>query len=177
MLNFADVVPAYGFRKLFSDAILLAACPELPAKTIGDYGCAGIFEHCTGLTNPIAVIPALNLGRNCLDSMYAGCSSLTSMSKLKATVMAPYCCNVMYYLTGLTSAEIPEVTLAEYCFRNMFYSCLSLKQISVNFTSWSNATEGWVTIVPSGGTFIKPAALPEKYGYGKIPTGWTVVNK
>lgn len=35
----------------------------------------------------------------------------------------------------------------------------------------------WVKDVAETGIFYKPSDLPEEYGYNKIPSGWTVINK
>ena len=92
------------------------------------------------------------LAGNCYDSMFSGC-------------------------TGLTSApELPATTLAPSCYRQMFSGCTKLSLIKVHFTAWGSQTSKWVSNVASAGTFYKPHVLTEEYGNDKIPTGWTVVN-
>lgn len=62
---------------------------------------------------------------------------------------------------------------------NMFRDCSNLKKITVNFTSWGDATDAftnWVYGVAANGTFYKPVALPTEFGVNRIPVGWTVVN-
>ena len=182
MLNYSDTVPASGFRKLFANSTAnsaLTSSPEMPAKSIGSLGCAGMFEKCTGMLSPIPEITAATLAENCFDSMYSQCSSMTAASVLKSPVMAQYCCQLMYYnCTSLESVDIPNVTLASYCFRRMFYGCSSLNLISTDMTSWSStATQDWVDGVAASGTFTKPSALSESYGPNRIPDGWKVVNK
>ena len=180
LLNYADTIPQYGFRKLFTGASALVSCPhDLTAKSIGAYGCAGTFELCSGMLTPIREIAIDTLAENCFDSMYARCGSIPYLSHVKATVMAPYCCTLMYYMCGnITSAYIPDVTLADYCFRRMFYYSSSLSGINTDITSWhQTATFEWLSGVAAFGTFIKTAALPEEYGTSRIPSGWTVINK
>ena len=179
LLNYADAVPSYGFRKLFSEASALTSSPELTAKTIGSYGCAGMFEKCTGLLSPIPEITALTIAENCFDSMYAQCSAMLTASALKSPVMAQYCCQLMYYqCISLASVYVLNATLATYCFRRMFYGCSSLALINTDMTSWtSTGTYEWVSGVADDGTFIKPTALTGESGVNRIPSGWTVIDK
>jgi uncharacterized repeat protein (TIGR02543 family) len=56
----------------------------------------------------------------------------------------------------------------------MFSGCTNLSYISVAFTSWTAATNGWTTSVAGSGIFIKPSALTTTTGVDNIPSGWTV---
>ena len=79
----------------------------------------------------------------------------------------------------LTKApELPATTLADKCYGYMFQSCINLNYIKVGFTNWGDYegqyTQDWLDSVSSEGTFVKPAALEQKFGYSYIPEGWTV---
>ena len=134
-----------------------------------------LFHSCSSLTAAPA-LPATSLKKNCYGSMFMECTSLTTAPELPAMNLAENCYNFMfYYCTSLTAApELPATNLATSCYRNMFKGCSSLNSITVHFTTWSSSTSFWVTNVPAGGTFHCPSNLPEKYGPGNIPTGWTV---
>ena len=118
------------------------------------------------------------LANYCYNSMFHGCTGLTSAPELPATTLNTSCYNRMFYgCTGLTSApELPATTLATYCYNSMFSGCTRLSLIKVNFTAWGTQTNTWVSNVSPTGTFYKPSALPEEFSTSKIPTGWTVVN-
>ena len=118
------------------------------------------------------------LATSCYRSMFQGCTGLTSAPELPATTLSASCYRSMFQgCTGLTSApELPATTLLRLCYRSMFQGCTRLSLIKVHFTAWGAQTNNWVSNVSPTGTFYKPSALPEGYGTGKIPTGWTVVN-
>ena len=65
---------------------------------------------------------------NCYNSMFDGCTSLTSAPALPATTLADYCYYYMFSgCTSLTTAPaLPATRLAEYCYHNMFNNCRSL---------------------------------------------------
>ena len=119
------------------------------------------------------------LAVSCYNSMFYGCTGLTSAPELPATTLAGSCYNSMFRdCTGLTSApELPATTLEIRCYASMFIGCTNLSLIKVHFTAWGAQTNSWVSEVASTGTFYKPTALPEEYGLSKIPTGWTVINE
>ena len=118
------------------------------------------------------------LAGHCYNSMFRGCTGLTSAPELPATTLAASCYNSMFRgCTGLTSApELPATTLETSCYRGMFSGCTNISLIKVHFTAWGTQTSAWVSNVPSTGTFYKPSALPDEFSTDRIPTGWTVVN-
>ena len=115
-----------------------------------------------------------------INGLVAASGDITSLRRfdLVHTAIASYCYNSMFSgCTGLTSApELPATTLAPLCYYSMFSGCTRLSLIKVHFTAWGPQTNTWVGNVPSTGTFYKPSALPEEFSTSKIPTGWTVVN-
>ena len=150
---------------------------DLEQAPLANYCYISMFQGCTGLTSA-PELPATTLASSCYRYMFSGCTSLTSAPGLPATKLASNCYYSMFEgCTGLTSApELLATRFARNCYRSMFYGCTNLSLIKVRFTSWGAKTTSWVENVKSTGTFYKPSALPEEYGTGKIPTGWTVVN-
>ena len=118
------------------------------------------------------------LAKYCYNSMFSGCTGLTSAPELPATTLASSCYRSMFYgCTGLTSApELPATTLATSCYSSMFEGCTNLSLIKVRFTAWETQTTNWVSKVKSNGTFYKLSSLPKEYGVDRIPPGWAVVN-
>ena len=150
-----------------------------------------MFINCSSLINVPSILPAMTLAGECYNSMFEGCSSLTTAPSLPATTLAGACYTNMFRdCTSLTQApELPATTLIEHCYRSMFDGCTSLTQapelpattlapvcyycmfdgctslnnINVSFTEWnsSNTTDNWLKGVAAEGTFTCPAALPD----------------
>jgi len=124
------------------------------------------------------VLPATTLANQCYDSMFSGCTSLTSAPKiLPATSLTYYCYQEMFEgCTSLTSApELPAPTLKMYSYSFMFNGCTSLSYIKCLATdiSASNCTYNWVQNVSSTGVFIKADGMNGwTVGNNGIPTGW-----
>lgn len=100
---------------------------------------------------------------------------------LPATTLAENCYRSMFYnCTSLVQApELPATTLAPYCYEFMFGSCTSLNYIKALFTTTpsDNYTYGWVSGVNANGTFVKNShATWNVTGNNGIPSGWTVEN-
>ena len=165
------------YRSMFQGCTGLTIAPELPATTLANFCYSYMFEGCTGLT--IAPeLPATTLANICYSYMFKGCTGLTSAPELPATTLMVTCYGYMFQgCTGLMSApELPATKLGRNSYIRMFEGCTNLSLIKVRLTTWGASTSNWVSGVSSTGTFYKPSALPEEYGTGKIPTGWTVVN-
>ena len=66
----------------------------------------------------------------CFDSLFSGCTSLTSAPQLPATNIGPHCYHQMFKgCTNITEAPVlPATTLAYSCYYSMFYGCISLTQ-------------------------------------------------
>ena len=86
-----------------------------------------MFEGCTGLTSA-PELPATTLATSCYRYMFKGCTGLTSAPELPATTLATACYYSMFEgCTGLTSApELPATTLATACYNSMFEGCTGL---------------------------------------------------
>lgn len=101
------------------------------------------------------------------DLEYAFCNlfkdntSIISIEKnfLPATTLANYCYRNMFYgCTGLTHApELPATTLATGCYAYMFEGCRNINYIKMLATdiSATSCCELWVKDVSSTGTFVK----------------------
>ncbi len=86
-----------------------------------------MFYGCTSLTTAPA-LPATKLADYCYRSMFQNCTSLTTTPELPATTLANYCYDSMFFnCTSLVTAPaLPATTLAPSCYYNMFYNCSSL---------------------------------------------------
>ena len=99
------------------------------------------------------------------------------------SIMHSYCYYCMFKdCTSLAQApELPATTLANYCYSSMFYGCRNIDCIECSFEAFSSATEQWLNVVSSTGTFICPTALGTnetiQRGISYCPEGWTVINK
>ena len=93
------------------------------------YCCCELFKDNTYLTDASELIlPWDTLDERCYDSMFWGCTSLTTAPELPATTLANYCYVFMFRdCKSLTTAPVlPATTLAEYCYGYIFDGCTSL---------------------------------------------------
>lgn len=124
------------------------------AITSNQFRC--LFSGATNITSAEhLVLPSTTLDENCYQSMFNGCTSLT------------------------TAPELPATTLALMCYYSMFYNCSSLNSITCLATdiSASNCTYNWVRGVSSSGTFTKASSMTSWIiGESGIPNLWLVVN-
>lgn len=123
------------------------------------------------------IIPATTLANYCYDSMFRGCSSLTTAPALPATALSPYCYYYMFEeCSSLTTApELPATTLANYCYDQMFSSCSNLSSIVTYATSWNTRyASNWLSGVSSTGDFYNLGGAEIPTGASGIPLGWTV---
>ena len=168
----------YAFRYCSS----LTNVPILPATKISQSCYASIFQGCTSLTSvPSNYLPATTVYQQCYEYMFRGCTSLTTAPELPATTLANRCYQYMFQgCTSLTTApSLSATSLQPYCYAYMFQNCTNLNSIKCLATniSASNCTSGWVTNVPSGGTYTKAASMTSwTTGSSGIPSNWTVVD-
>ena len=179
---------------MFSDTNVLPDCSNInfySNSVVSSGGLIGLF-YGTKVTdddlknilpiNPLTgnyYLPATTLSSNCYNSMFYGCTSLTTAPELPATTLKINCYRNMFYgCTSLTTApELPATTLANYCYYYMFYNCKKLNYIKAMFTTTpsSSYTNSWVYGVSSTGTFVKnKKATWNVTGSNGIPSGWTV---
>ena len=138
----------------------------LPATSLEIQCYDSMFSGCTSLTTAPS-LPATSLAEGCYRYMFFGCKKLTGAPCLPATTLANYCYNGMFFgCTSLTAApSLPATTLAEGCYGYMFTGCASLNSVTCLATdiSASDCTSYWLNGVAASGTFTKAAGM----------TGWT----
>ena len=124
-----DDMPEFGFYCFFKDCdeLVKADHLKLPATTLASHCYDSMFHGCTSLTSA-PELPATTLANYCYRYMFYGCTSLTSAPELPATTLAKTCYSYMFHgCTSLTSApELPAATLAESCYSYMFEGCTEL---------------------------------------------------
>lgn len=100
---------------------------------------------------------------------------------LPVTTLAEYCYKSMFYSCTnlLVAPNLPATTLANGCYAYMFQGCTNLTQISVDFPDWDTSyTTNWVYHVAATGTFYKPSSLIVWVkNNDAFPAGWTGVDK
>ena len=119
----------YMFYNLFYDnkKIVDASNLRLSYTTLA-YNCYdSMFSGCTSLTSAPS-LPATTLVESCYSMMFSGCTSLTTAPALPATSLASYCYQYMFYgCTSLTAAPaLPATSLESSCYQYMFSGCTSL---------------------------------------------------
>ena len=127
--NKLTISRAYAFASLFNNCVNLVSAKNLilPATTLVDCCYQSMFYGCTSLTTA-PQLPATTLAYNCYSHMFQGCTSLTTAPKLPATTLASNCYESMFQrCTSLTTApELPATTLEDYCYQYMFWNCTKL---------------------------------------------------
>jgi hypothetical protein len=147
-----------------------------------DYAFSYLFRNCSGLTSAENLsLLATTLANNCYESMFNGCTSLTTAPELLARTLASNCYyNMFNGCTSLTTApELLATTLVNNCYYRMFSGCTSLNYIKCLATdiSANRCTIQWVQDVASSGTFTKAASMTSwTEGVNGIPSGWSVVD-
>ena len=127
-------IPACGFALLFGDLseenpnTSLTSAAAMPALTsIGDGGCASMYDGCTSLTSAAAMPALTSIGDGGCASMYNGCSALTAAAAMPAltSIGEGGCANMYSGCTALTAAAaMPSVTtIGDYGCVNMYESC------------------------------------------------------
>ena len=87
-------------------------------------GCSGNIQTLLDWESPPTSIPTAD----CYNSMFEGCTNLTTAPALPATTLTVGCYSRMFLsCTSLTTApELPAMTLEAYCYSRMFAECFSL---------------------------------------------------
>ena len=117
------------FTSLFYQCHKLTDASQLilPAITLASYCYNSMFYGCTSLTTA-PKLPATRLAYGCYQSMFSGCTSLTAAPSLPATSLADFCFAGMFEgCSSLTAApSLPKTALATCCYAGMFSGCTSL---------------------------------------------------
>ncbi len=123
-----------AFMNLFGGLSTLTSAENLvlPATTLAANCYNSMFSGCTSLTTAPSTLPATTLSGYCYGQMFQGCTSLTTAPSLPATTLAIFCYGYMFNgCTSLTTApSLPATTLADWCYFGMFYGCTSLSSIT-----------------------------------------------
>ena len=127
--NIKSLSGAYNFCSMFDSCSGLTNASDLilPAETLGNYCYQTMFNGCTSLTSS-PQLPTTTLAEGCYESMFRNCTSLTTAPELPATTLAQGCYTGMFRdCTSLTTAPVlPATTLAVVCYSAMFWGCTSL---------------------------------------------------
>ena len=127
--SLSDKTYSYVFNNLFQNCTNIVNVDSnfLPATTLARHCYDSMFNGCTSLTTA-PKLPATTLASGCYYYMFKGCSSLTTAPKLPATTLEYECYyNMFQYCSSLTTApELPATTLADNCYNWMFSSCSRL---------------------------------------------------
>lgn len=122
--NLDATVSNYTFYRMFSNSTGLVSAEnlKLTATTLTNYCYNSMFQGCTALTTA-PTLPATTLTTGCYGSMFNGCTSLTTAPALAATTLANSCYNSMFRgCTALTTAPVlPARTLSS----SSTYGCYS----------------------------------------------------
>lgn len=170
-----------SFSNMFAGSKIVDASGLLMSyQQLSNLCCNEMFKNCKELTLPPA-LPAMNLANNCYASMFYGCSAMTNAPALPALTLYQNCYEQMFRLcTSITTAPVlPATALVRACYYYMFAGCSKINYIKAMFTldptSVSLSTTGWVGGVATSGTFVKNAAATwTTTGNNGVPTGWTV---
>ncbi len=167
------------FGRLFYNCpgLTSASDLQLPASTLTKDCYQSMFSGCTSLTSA-PKLPATTLAENCYQSMFSGCSSLTTAPELPATTLETACYNGMFSgCTSLTTApELPATQTTTNCYTNMFKDCKNLNKISIGLTSWTSSNlNNWLSGVSATGNYM-PLNEQEATNYTTFfPEGWTEI--
>ena len=116
-------------KSIFYKNTLITDASELilPWTTLADSCYESMFYGCTSLTTA-PKLPATTLAHSCYWSMFEGCTNLTTAPELPATTLVDWCYSSMFQgCTSLTTApKLPATTLAESCYNGMFDGCTNL---------------------------------------------------
>ena len=119
----------YVFQNSFTGSNVVEVEKTFLPATILSHGCYNsMFSGCTSLTTA-PELPATTLVENCYSDMFSSCTSLVNAPELPATALANYCYRDMFRgCTSLTTAPsiLSATTLAENCYYSMFQDCTNL---------------------------------------------------
>ena len=155
-----------GFQYMFRDCKYLVKVPELPATTLADSCYDSMFSGCTGLTTiPSNLLPATTLANSCYYGMFQDCTSLTTIPDLPATTLTSGCYRNMFKgcISLTTIPDLPATTLADSCYSGMFQGCTSLVE----------TPEGWYLPAQTTGTDSCRSMFANCYRLHKMPVSYS----
>ena len=143
----------YGNTNIYSHDTKQLA---LPATTLARSCYESLFSGCTHLTTA-PNLPATTLATTCYYNMFSGCAGLVNAPEISATTLAYFCCASMFSgCTSLTTGPtLYATTLDDCCYDNMFKNCSNLNSVTCLATNISaeGCTESWLDGVAATGTF------------------------
>ena len=113
--------------------------------------------------------------------MFYGCTGLVNIPTiLQATTLADTCYRSMFYnCSNLVKApELPASKLKTECYQYMFYGCSKMNHIKMlaKDASATNCMYNWVSGVSATGTFVKHFDADwEVTGVNGVPIGWELL--
>ena len=117
---------SYMFQRLFynNEYIVDASNLRLPYTTLAECCYQSMFEGCTNLTTA-PQLPATTLESRCYNRMFQNCGFLVNAPQLPATTLASSCYESMFQNCGslVNAPELPATTLASSCYESMFQNC------------------------------------------------------
>ena len=120
---------SYMFQRLFynNEYIVDASNLRLPYTTLAEHCYQSMFEGCTNLTTA-PQLPATTLESRCYSHMFQNCGFLVNAPQLPATTLVSDCYSNMFQNCGslVNAPELPATTLASSCYESMFQYCGSL---------------------------------------------------
>lgn len=154
--------------------------PSWSVKRMAYGSCESMFEGCTFLTSIIRM-NNIELDEYCCENMYSGCLSLSSVS-LSDCVLKKGCFYSMFKdCTSLQSASLSSNGLVQSCYAFMFNGCSSLSSVSCyayHDNSEFGSTYKWLEGVSKSGKFTKVySASFWERGDSGIPSDWTIYNR
>lgn len=191
---------------MFSQCTKLTDMPKLPATTLGQHCYREMFINCESLKNMQEIVATTNVNYAC-RRMFYNCKSITTIPKINFTNAATESCMEMFYgcwsLTDASSLTINSVsgsnacslmfsncrslingpllaakTLANSCYKQMFYACDTLNNVKMYATNISatNCLSAWLPVSRNYGTLILDWAVKGRISRGSngIPYYWGV---
>ena len=172
------------FCRLFSGSSTLQDAQDLllPSETLDYYSYAYMFYQCYSLkTAPKIMATSLNSQATAAMSyMFYQCRNIVLAPKINISSVTWAIFESMFQ--GCTSLSTPlellATTLVGKCYKNLFSGCTSLNYIKCLATdiSASDCTNNWLNGVAATGTIITPSSTSWTTGTSGIPSGWTRVD-
>ncbi len=126
----ATILQSYCYRQMFQSCTSLEIAGDIKATTAATYCCYSMFQDCSNLVRVQSTLLPTEVFSNSYNSMFLGCTSLSSAPELPATKLATRCYNSMFEgCTSLTKAPsiLPTTTNTDtYIYTSMFQGCTSL---------------------------------------------------
>ena len=149
--DFTSISGGTADVKVYGDIMSLVDEEGLDTATsLVDRAFQALFKDNTLLKDASGLLlPATTLAASCYESMFLGCTSLTTAPSLPATTLASSCYHSMFRgCSSLTTAPaLPATTLASSCYNSMFWECKKLSSVTCLATditaTW--CTNDWLT--------------------------------